>query len=366
MPSRLSTRTMVRPSGRVVVLETVNMTWTTSPRVNGKLKLVANPHSRQNSKNLSYTTFGRAASADAILAGGYLINDYTAAINSAFGPLEAETYARLRGKLYKGSAALGVTIASWKQSREMIVNRYRQMSLQSDRFERYANSVFRIDRKSRERKLALDKLADQYLEMVFGWRPLLGDIHAACKTVIDTAPQARWVSASARNYFSQQKVVSNTATLYDKRECSGVVRVNRTALVEVSNPNSWLQERAGLQNPAAVAWDLVPWSFVVNMFVNTGQLVNSVTDFTGLTFKNGSTTKAYVLTARQTAYNPKGQPSPYGGQSAFQYDTKIRSVGAVARPPLVTKLPDVNWELAAIAASLFLQKFRRVSSLVNL
>lgn len=366
MPSRSETRTQVRPSGRTVFLETVNTVWTTSARVNGKLQLVANPHSRQNSKCLNYTTFGRVEAADSILMGGHLINDHVAAIDRAFEPLEAESYARLRGKLYKGSAALGVTIASWKQSREMIVNRYRQMSLQSDSFERRANSLIRLDRKSRQRKIAVDKLGGQYLEMVFGWQPLLTDIHAALRTVINSQPQAQWVSASAKTYLDERRFVSDTATLVDKRECSGVVRVNRTTMVEVSNPNTWLRERAGLNNPAAVVWDLVPWSFVVNMFVNTGQLVNSVTDFAGLQFMNDTTTKAYVLTARQTAFNPNGYPEPYGGQSAFLYDTKIRTMGAVTRPPLVMKLPDVNWELAAIAASLFLQKFRRVSSLVNL
>lgn len=142
------------------------------------------------------------------------------------------------------------------------------------------------------------------------------------------------------------------------------MRVSRSATVEISNPNGWLRERAGLNNPAAVAWDLVPWSFVVNMFVNTGQLVNSITDFVGLSFPSSSITTRYDLNYR-THISGRISPKVYGSGSAdFRYDFKMRQLGGVARPPVVFKVPDLNWGLAAIAASLFAQKFSAANSLL--
>lgn len=334
-----------------------------SPRVAGKLILRANQHSRQNYRMLSFVPFGKTENAVGELSGAFEAAHSTPHINRALPSLEAESYAKLRGKLYKGSAALGVTFASWRQSREMIINRYRQMSLQSDSFEQRANSILRM--RGRKKHLALDKLGSQYLEMVFGWKPLLADIHAAIATVAQDISRPPFVKAQARTYVEFEHVVSNTPSYRNVYQYSGIVRVKRAARVEIENPNRWLQERAGLRNSFAVAWDLVPWSWVVNMFVNTGQLVNSVTDFAGLKFIDGTITTAYKLTCHQSyARNPNGAPS-YGGRAAHEQDVKLRKLNASVRPPLVFKVPDLNWDLACIAASLFFQKFRRVERLVN-
>lgn len=283
----------------------------------------------------------------------------------AWPHLEAESYAKLRGKLYKGSASLGVSMASWKQSREMIVTRYRQLSLQSDRFEVNARRLIdriRVDRNTRRIQFRLDKLGSQYLEMVFGWQPLLADIHAACVTVINTPPATQRVNAQAKTYWQSEQRL-DAGTIWHET-LTGPLRVKRSATVEIGNPNTWLRERAGLNNPAAVAWDLVPWSFLVNMVSNVGSLVNSITDFAGLDFPSSSITRHFDLTYRLTV----STPSPHGrytGYGDYRQEFKQRHLGGLARPPLVIKIPEVNWELACIAASLFFQKFRKLDNLMG-
>lgn len=282
------------------------------------------------------------------------------AVSSQFAPLEQETYAKLRGKLYKGSAALGVTMASWKQSREMIVDRYRQMSLQSDRFERRAHTVIKRTRLSKNRRrvnIEMSKLGSQYLEMVFGWQPLLTDIHAAVSTVIHSQPDTQRVTARARGHVSGETVIQVGRRW---RGFNGSIACTRSATVEISNPNRFLADRAGLLNPAAVAWDLVPWSWVVNLFSNMGTLVNSVTDFAGLSFPSSSITKKANLQHTEVYTNSSGT-----AQGVYHTDYKYTNLGGVGRPPLILRVPDVNWGLAAIAASLFFQKFRRLDNLMS-
>lgn len=348
--------------GKQPVTEDVNDVWYSSSRgPDGGLRLRDNPFSRQRRGVFTFTPVNHNSAYYLPIAHPWPTKTWP--IN--LGPLEAETYARLRGKLYKGSAALGVTLASWRQSREMIVDRYRQMSLQSDSFEERARRV--LERKGRGRnstlKVRLDKLGSQYLEMVFGWQPLLSDIHAAAATVINAQPAAQRISARVQKYVD----ITSTSTQWVARiktQTTGVVRYTRAATVEISNPNLWLRERAGLNNPAAVAWDLVPWSFVVNMFANTGQLVNSVTDYAGLSFPSNSGTRSYDLKT-YASISSTDSSAQLSGASSTWTRTKFTVPGdGVSRPPLVLKVPDVNWELAAIAASLFFQKFRRVSSLV--
>lgn len=363
--NRAYTRSYVlQPSGLTVVEEQVQMSHFNSPRVGGKLILRANPASRNKLKLISLMPFGSPAiAAQSMCSGTFESGPVDPVVNRALRQLEAETYAKFRGKLYKGSAALGVTIASYKQSREMIVSRYRQMTLQADAFERRLLSLTRLQ-KGRKRSIALDHIASQYLEMVFGWQPLLQDVYAAVRTVVDQRPAAQWVGASAATYVDHVHRVSSAPSYFDEYRYTGTVRHRRSALVEVQNPNRWLRERAGLNNPAAVAWDLVPWSFVVNMFVNTGQLVNSVTDFSGLKFTNGCTVEAHTLVMHRTAV-VRTTLNTFGGKSSHERSRKYQQPGADTRPPLVLKLPGVSWELAAIAASLFLQKFRKVERLVN-
>jgi len=117
-------------------------------------------------------------------------------IPSATRRLEAQTYARLRGKLYKGSAALGVTLASWRQSQEMITTRYRQIGWGLDTMSRSIQELQRTARRGQYERLA-KRLAGAHLEVIFGWQPLIQDIHAAATTVIHDQPQVQRVTARA-------------------------------------------------------------------------------------------------------------------------------------------------------------------------
>lgn len=351
-------------SGKLILISSKNQRHVNSPRKNGKLVLQSNPASRSNQQRIYFRSFGPVKSAHSVMIAGF-VRPATSHLEKAEKALEAETYARFRGRLYKGSAALGVTIGSYKQSRQMIVSRYRQMTLQADKFEKRARRLLVVGKSHNRRRLHainMKNLGSQYLEMVFGWKPLLSDIHAAATTVIDQKPHERWVRASAQTYVEFEALRKTSKRSVSTLSYSGVVRRSRGAKVTVSNPNLWLRERAGLNNPAAVAWDLVPWSFVVNMFVNTGALVNSITDFAGLTFSDPFDVRASVLTMDSYEFRYNGVEA-YGGSSAYELDEKTQTKTGLTRPPLVFRIPDANWELAAIAGSLFLQKFRALEVL---
>ena len=63
-----------------------------------------------------------------------------------------------------------------------------------------------------------------------------------------------------------------------------------TARVEITNPNLWLANKVGLVNLPGVLWDIIPWSFLVNMFTNMGSVVNQMTDLAGVTLHGTSLT----------------------------------------------------------------------------
>lgn len=329
----------------------LNQVWSHSPRKNGVLSLEDQPHGRikrafhqYELKNLSgYVNMPRSP-----LGLSSILADYPAVHNS----MQNECYQRLRGKLYYGNAALGVTLGSYKQSREMIVDRYRQLSARADKWA----SV--LGAKHRHRQVA-----GFHLEVIFGWTPLLNDIHAATETVIQLADsEVNLSSKSRRAAHYQRGSLFSTVNSYDLH-----YKWVKTyaASVLIRNPNVWLAERAGLLNPAAVAWDLAPWSFVINMFVNTGQLVNQITDFSGLEFKKFSITnnERHVCQIWNAAPGPRPVINGVATQTVHDKQRVLTT-----KPPslnLQFRVPDANWETAAMAASLFAQKFLKIARLVK-
>lgn len=331
--------------------------WEQGSRVNGKLVLEAHVHERAVSRLMSFRPAKGLGIPLLMGTPGYSLKGDTPFYRMS-ERLSAEAYAKFRGKLYYGKASLGVTAASYRQSAEMIRTRYGTLNQSAASL--YAQLSHELAGRRSPGKNSRNA-SSLFLEYLFGWSPLVEDVHAATMTVIQHAAVDTWIAGTARGAEMHRERIGDSSewSLYDR---SGQVRVKRCAMVRIDNPNLWLAERAGLINVASVAWDLVPWSFVVNMFSNVGQIVNSITDFVGLGFdKESTTTFAKVYTTHQYVIPSLGGSL---GVSTGVTDEKYRWVGATKRPPLSFKLPDVNWETAAMAASLFNQKLNAIGKLV--
>jgi len=285
---------------------------------------------------------------------------------------ENEALARFNGKVRKGSASLGVTMASWRQSREMITSRCKTAAdVLSDAYKDLSRSPARRKRLARSER---EPLANEVLEGEFGWKPLIQDIRAALTTVCQDGIPPQWVVGRAKRKIYERAYDAN-ALIWTTYQGESLVTV--AASVSISNPNLWLLNRMGLINPFVVLWDLIPWSFLVNMFVNVNQMISSVTDEVGLTIGNRSTTYSCDLTREQQRYGPPGfsttwpptQGSSLAGklvsESRVRFNNRSRTVGSFPQPQWQVKVPELNWELAAIASSLLLQKVQRLNNLVK-
>lgn len=344
--------------------EVNNLEWRNSPRVNGKLLLRGNPMTRNKSKLTSFV-YQDAATCNVILARYYSGRNpfwiHSAAADQAVTGLYNECYARLRGKLYKGSASLGVTLGSAKQSGRMINDRFlvlnnKAVAMSARLGKLPVKTILKARDAKRFRELP-KAFANAYLEIIFGWVPLMKDIHAAGHALASIKPDYQVVKAKASGPFRASKKTADGNT-----EFNGSVAVTLALGVSVSNPNAWMLERLGLLNPGAVAWDLVPWSFVVNMFVNTGQLMNSLTDFTGLTFDSDGT---FTKSIRGSGYE-RARVGHKTSVATWVATPNIRTL--IAKPPtprLSFRMPDTSISNAALAAALFTQRFQKIAGFFN-
>lgn len=214
----------------------------------------------------------------------------------------------------KCSSQLGTTLAEWKQSEKMIVLRAGQIlsalkALKGGNVKKLERAL-QIDvdtqsarkaRKSFRRRYAEGRnrfrdesvpipdrirrgsqdLSNLWLEYHFGWAPLLDDIYGACN-VLKSNPPAQRVRATGKK---KQRTVVVAGQYAWSTDGTYSVKAAIGAEVYISNGNLALANQLGLVNPASIAWEVVPFSFIVDWFIPVGKFLESWTDMLGYTVR---------------------------------------------------------------------------------
>lgn len=234
-------------------------------------------------------------------------------------------------KLNEGeSAALGLTILDWRKSLTMIAGALTSLASKRARAKLYYSR----------------KASDIYLEGIFGWVPLITDIYAATKVLETTYPTERLkAKGDATNSYTISSANTRAVVL-------NKVSVRAAAEFKVTNLNLALLNQLGLLNPASVAWDAVPYSFVVNWFIPVGQMLNSLTDFVGLEAKNAYYTAFSVKEASGSVLDHSRTPPRWSPRACSSVKTE-RELGLPPYKLPPVSLPTVNLTKALIAFALF-------------
>jgi len=230
----------------------------------------------------------------------------------------------------KTAANLAVTLVEWEQSNKMIAYRSKQLidmvvrlkkgdvhgAVQAlkDRELRLANLKATRTKKQlgrasdgpsraiggellserAKRKLSNDlkrgskSVANAVLELQYGWVPLVDDINKACMVLASNPPAHKVVGrGSYRRPYS-----SGNTSLYTWY-INGVynAKCHVQATVYVSNPNLALANQLGFVNPIATAWNVLPFTFLVDRYlIPVAQFLNSFTDLLGYHLEYAFTT----------------------------------------------------------------------------
>lgn len=198
-----------------------------------------------------------------------------------------QAYERFKSQALSTSQ-VGASLAEFKSSRDMIADRATQLlraakALRKRDFRTLKNEFgWNSNRvKNANSPKTFGKL---WLEFHFGWEPMVKDIYEAAEVFVQPV-KSTWASGSATSAFNLR---SGSSTDYGIRK--GFARCKMGGQIAISNPNVALANQLGLLNPAQIAWELVPFSFAVDWFVNVGQMLGSTTDFMGTSMSNTYTT----------------------------------------------------------------------------
>lgn len=127
-------------------------------------------------------------------------------------------------------------------------------------------------------------LADLWLSFWFGLKPTVTNIFDSME-VLDAPFLSTRTKGSGKSVSVRQFGGDYPATEIIKQVDTYTTRFG--GQIEVTNPNLRLAQQLGVLNPATVAFDLIPWSFVFGWFCNIQSYLSSFTDFAGLTIHKG-------------------------------------------------------------------------------
>jgi hypothetical protein len=181
----------------------------------------------------------------------------------------------------------------------------------------YFSSVKKL--KSRYKKVhELKKaLADTYLEWTFGWKPLTYDIGQGIADLSNKS--ARLPSAPIQSYakekfqhdvvIDEQRAQPSVGGYGNTTLVTGEFSVRLKGMVNVyyhGGPPSLAQELQVLpEDFLPTAWDLLPYSFVVDYFLNIGDIIKAIS-FPSAALRWACMTTHDVRTLKQSYY-PLGQ-----------------------------------------------------------
>lgn len=182
---------------------------------------------------------------------------------------------------------------------QVFAERQQTINLVANTASRLANAYrsFRRGRNPFTGTASSGSASSAWLEYTYGWTPLVSDVYAAMN-IASIAPPPIKVRASAResvkvplvpfreplNFWNEFVVDYLYEETYDER-------VTVKAHVHVSDPSVVFASQLGLTNPALLAWELLPYSFVVDWFIPVGNWLQLQQSQLGLSLTATSTTR---------------------------------------------------------------------------
>jgi hypothetical protein len=197
-------------------------------------------------------------------------------------------------------------------------------------------------------KAASKTASARWLEVRYGWLPLIYDVQGALKA-LGAVRKPRFTARGFAN--SSKSLITNGTAYYFGISGLGInwaltqnleKRVRAFILYEV-DARSFISQKLGLLQLPSSAWELVPWSFVIDWFVDIGSWLDSLTPRVGINIL----AEGYTLATQHDRVRSVTSTSfvaPYSNESGLtgtsdQWSgrSKVRKVGL---PPF--PLPRVN------------------------
>lgn len=156
---------------------------------------------------------------------------------------------------------------------------------------------------------------NRWLELQYGWSPLVGDIATAlrevlCKSTKPPAPIIKVVQSTLldSNKYNTRERDINVDKFFGIYKTACYYTVNSTGMRAAAQWNLG-------NNPLLTAWELVPYSFVVDWFIPIGNFLSQFSASHGLQFVSGTSVTYIKYSANRSYYHNR---SAYPNGARFE------------------------------------------------
>jgi hypothetical protein len=200
--------------------------------------------------------------------------------------------------------------------------------------------------------ITVKKAPSSWLEYKYGWMPLLLDIHGAAKHIAER-PFHRDVRVFKSHVSTEGPYNGSNPPVV------GSIRHTAMAWVTVRTRSASLEglNQLGLLNPSLVVWELIPFSFVADWFVNVGDCLAELTAWQGVDILDGgSYSRVEVVgSGSENNYSPYDKPIDF----KVSYRKFARSPGVQTMPRLHIKSNPLNLSKLTTSLSLLSGEARK-------
>lgn len=150
----------------------------------------------------------------------------------------------------------------------------------------------------------IDAFSNYWLEYTYGWTPFLMDVYGAVEAF--KRPIQQPVGVVRASAVMRREDVVNTNGQYFRLRTYRYLSVRRSKVVyyELDDDAESLMVKTaseiGLTNPVLLAWELLPFSFVVDWFLPIGNYLSALDATFGLKFKSGTRQDKWIRSSYRT------------------------------------------------------------------
>jgi hypothetical protein len=235
----------------------------------------------------------------------------------------------IEGNLAQDAAQLGYTARLIESSARRIAKS--MTALRRKRFGEAIDALWSGSARSPRYRSAspsfTGSLANNWLELQYGWKPLLMDIDGAMRSLASFYQLGehitRTVSASAKKETILRAPIMDDAihlTTVGSSETRTTTRVRIMLRYQIDSRLKAFLAQTGFTNPVNLIWEVLPYSFVLDWFLPIGNWLQTLSSFDGLVFVDGCKTsftrQNYIgvvnYTGTYAPYSPWQDISVYG------------------------------------------------------
>lgn len=193
---------------------------------------------------------------------------------------------RARSNLASSDLNLGESLVELSDTARMITHRtqtlYQMFTAVRKGDWKTLSNLLRSDVPTSLRHMPVSKrLASGHLEVIYGWTPLINDIYGG-------------ISVLQKGFADRGTVIRRSGSSYDADPMGNGAGAPLGAKVTlhglVSSKNVLALNQLGLLNPALMAWNNLPFSFVLDWFIPVSTVLQSLTYHLGLSKVVGTVT----------------------------------------------------------------------------